>query len=328
MRTLLRIFGVLVVLVLMAIAGAYIFIQSNWQKDYGSVLRPDISASADPAVIARGEYVVRHVAYCAECHFTASNGGRFDDAPLAGGRVFDIPLFGRFVASNLTNDSTTGIGALSDGDIARAVRNGVDHNGRVAPLMMISTGPMADEDMVAVISYLRAQASVSNRIEEASWGILGKGMATTAKPRSEPVPIFVPMDGISMERGKYLAEGPANCASCHTPRDPATFRSAGALFSGGSPWPDIDEPGYEFVAPNLTPDSATGYLVDWTEDRFVQRFTEGAKLGGSWMPWLSYRQLDEVDVRSIFRYLRSLPPVAHETGPIHRKIGEKTISGK
>src|SRR5512142_1661379 len=97
--------GVMVVVVLL-----------RWDRTFDTSL-PDIRASTDSAVIARGRYLVYGPAHCAYCHDTAETVAALDrgeQPPLAGGFVFHLPV-GTFRAPNLTPDSATGIGRLSDG---------------------------------------------------------------------------------------------------------------------------------------------------------------------------------------------------------------------
>jgi len=69
------------------------------------------------------------------------------------------------------------------------------------------------------------------------------------------------------------------------------------------------------VTPNLTPDAATSPIGRWTEEAFVARFRRGEILEGTPMPWGAFARMTDDDLRSVFRYLRTLPPVDHATGP-------------
>jgi hypothetical protein len=76
----------------------------------------------------------------------------------------------------------------------------------------------------------------------------------------------------------------------------------------------------EFVPPNLTADPS-GYTGRVSEDAFVARLRTGRSITSSIMPWESFKIMTDVDLRSIYRYLRSLPPVHNALGPSHRKKG-------
>jgi len=64
---------------------------------------------------------------------------------------------------------------------------------------------------------------------------------------------------------------------------------------------------------NLTPDENTG-IGSWSEDTFVKALRTGRHMGVSRpilppMPWTAFRNLTDEDLRSIFAYLRTIPPV-------------------
>ncbi len=321
-KRVLKALGVLVGLVVVAALGLYIYVQIKYNVDYPNTPLPQIAASKDPEVIKRGEYLVHHVAHCSACHGPAELSRQHEvdfTKPLEGGYTIHAGPFGTFTARNLTPDPT-GIGSLSDGQIARTVRHGVDSRGKLSPIMRLAVGPMSDEDLTAVISYLRAQKPVEAKRPWYELGIIGKVVTIKLRPRIDTAPPYVPEGQISVERGRYLAQGPAMCAGCHTPRDAmGGFAWSGSPFSGAD---DADENDFnkaeEIIAPNLTPDPATGHITTWTEEAFVGRFRAGRVVKGSHMPWENFRDLTESDLRSIFRFLKTLPPVKHYVGPTVR----------
>ena len=72
---------------------------------------PDVKATSDTSIIARGHYIVRDLAPCASCHGDPAQREAFfrgDDVPLSGGYLFDIPP-GKFYPRNLTPDVETGL---------------------------------------------------------------------------------------------------------------------------------------------------------------------------------------------------------------------------
>ena len=86
------------------------------------------------------------------------------------------------------------------------------------------------------------------------------------------------------------------------------------------PEPDHLDPNYVFMIPNLTPDEKTGHIAAWSEEDFVKRLKTGRIHAGSKMPWEGFSTMTEEDLRSIYRYLKSLPPVHNDIGEIRRKI--------
>jgi mono/diheme cytochrome c family protein len=317
-------FAALVALALVVFVGLLIYVNVAYNVDYPGTPKPAIVASKDPAVIARGEYLVHAVAHCSTCHGPGELAQQHVvdfTKPLVGGWTIDVWPFGTFQARNITPDIATGIGGLSDGEIARVVRHGVDRRGKLSPFMRLAVGPIADEDLTAIISWLRAQPAVEAKRGWYELAILGKVVMLDLRPRMETPPTFVPEGEISVARGKYLAEGPAACAQCHTPRAPLDgFVATGPLFSGENQADeDMHNPDQEIAVPNLTPDPTTGHITAWTEDSFVARFKGGRVIKGSKMPWDAFQRMTENDVRSIYRFLRTLAPVKHHIGPTVRR---------
>jgi hypothetical protein len=103
--------------------------------------------------------------------------------------------------------------------------------------------------------------------------------------------------------------------------DQATFKSNGPAFSGGTPEPSHGaDSDYEFAAPNLT-SAPTGYVGRVSEEGFVARMRSGRVHKSSIMPWECYGAMSDADLRSIYRFLKTVPPVDVDTGPAYRKIG-------
>lgn len=328
-RRILKILAVVLAVVVAFVAAAYVYISLTWLRDYSSTPLPDIHASTDPEVIARGEYIANAVTHCSACHLLANfkPGTPINwEQGMTGGYVWDIPLFGKFVAANLTPDPDTGIGAMTDPQLARAIRHSVDRNGRILPFMRLAVGDLSDEDLTAVVSYLRSRPAVRQENPKEEWGLMAKALSGSFTPRTGPFPAHVaPAAEPTVERGRYLAEGAAACVLCHTERDSLTFAMTGTPFSGATamPSPDPTDAAYEFVFPNLTPDPETGHITSWSEDAFVQRLRGGRIYAGSEMPWENFQRMTETDIRSIYRFLRTVPPVKQVVGPTRRKVGEK-----
>ena len=278
---------------------------------------PAITASTDPAAVARGRYLIYGPAACAYCHVPRSEWPRLaagETLPLSGNHVFRLP-FGEFYSSNLTPDRETGIGARTDGELARILRYGVRADGRAAfPLMEYHD--VSDEDLTAIVSFLRAQPPVRLEVPDHRMTIFGKALMafaiTPAGPTNTP-PSRSPAAGVSVQRGEYLANSVSLCVTCHTNRVDGSYQ--GPKFAGGQRLDVAADPTRAFVAPNLTPDPRTSVIGQWTEDVFLVRFRRGEILEGTPMPWGAYAQMTEEDLRSVFRYLRSLPPVENATGP-------------
>jgi mono/diheme cytochrome c family protein len=315
----------LFVVVAVVVAGFAVFVASRQNLKFEAP-EPAIVASTDSAVIARGHYIVRDVAPCAACHGDPAARDAYvagADVPLSGGFEWNIPP-GRIRARNITPDPETGLGRVSDGRIARALRHGVGHDGRALLPFMEMQG-LSDEDLLAVVSYLRTQAPVRNDVPWHSYTVLGKVVKATVLanpvgPRSTP-PAVSPR-GATVENGRYLAAAVATCQGCHTRRNLATGDLIGPEFSGTDRFTDDADPSRVWAPPNLTPDPKTGVTARVTEDQFVARFRAGRILPGSPMPWQAYSRMSEEDLRAIYRFLRTLPPHEYDPGPAVRPSEE------
>lgn len=268
-----------------------------------------IRAVNDPKVIARGRYIVFGPGHCTACH---ADPARQEDArqglevPLSGGRVFDLGLAGSIVAPNITNDISTGLGAISDDTLVRTLRYGTSRHGRpLAPFMSFSD--MTAEDLQAVISFLRTLPPVATPVPHIGLNWLGTiGFETIVRPQG---PSVAPQDQIPANRtaeyGRYLAYTVANCHGCHTERSKLTGAYIGPAFAGGMV---LREGGVKFVTPNLTP-TETGVLANLSEEEFIRLFREPMRRSSaSPMPWGSFSRMSDSDLGAIYRYLKRLPP--------------------
>ena len=131
---------------------------------------PDIHASKDPAVIERGRYLVTGPAHCTGCHGAV---GHTDAKPhLVGGLTFDLPV-GTIYARNITPDKQTGIGRYTDPEIARVLRYGVYPTGR-AVLPFMPFADLSDDDLTAVISYLRSRPAIDHYVPPSDFNVIGR----------------------------------------------------------------------------------------------------------------------------------------------------------
>ena len=264
---------------------------------------PNITASADTNVILRGKHLVFGAAHCADCHSKANADSLIklgQPVDLTGGVVFDLPV-GKIYSRNITPDKETGIGNFTDAEIARALRYGVHRDGTVV-FDFMPFHDLSDEDMTAIVSYLRAQKPVRNEVPETSLNFLGKAVkAFMVKPvgPSGEVPGRVKKDS-SASYGEYLANNVANCRGCHTQRT-LSGEFTGEPYAGGN---DIDG----FITPNITPDS-TSRMFGWSQKNFLDRFRMGKVIKKSPMPWESFGRMTDEELKAIYAYLKTLHPV-------------------
>jgi mono/diheme cytochrome c family protein len=293
----------LVLFVLVAIVVLTVTVRQNLKYD---APYPDIKASTDSAVIARGKHLVFSSAHCINCHSRNNPDSLLSlgqDVPLTGGVLFDLPV-GKIYSKNITPDRETGIGKFSDGEIARSLRYGVHPDGTVVYDFMPYHNT-SDEDLTAIISYLRSQKPVRNEVPKNNLNLLGYAVRAflikPAGPNGE-VPKSVERD-TTAAYGKYLALNVAECNGCHTKRNLAGVYT-GEPFAGGN---NIDG----FITPNLTPDSS-GRIFNWSKQNFIDRFHAGKVYPKSPMPWNSFKRMTNEELTAIYHYLRTLRPVKTE----------------
>lgn len=237
--------------------------------------------------------------------------------PLTGGYEWVTPM-GTLRSPNITPDAETGIGRYTDGQLARMLRHNVRPDGR-GTLPFMEFNNMSDEDVVAVISFLRAQEGIHRRVPDHEPNLLGRAIMTFQahpRPPAGTPPARSPDAEPSIDRGAYLANAVASCAGCHTERNMLDGSYIGPRFAGGAVMELDDDPNRFFVTPNLTPDPQTGHIAQWSEDAFVARFRVGKVIKESHMPWGSFALMSDTDLRAIYRYLMSLEPVENQTGPL------------
>lgn len=323
MKIILRILAVIALLIVCLV----VYVQLSWNKKFEAPY-PDITASTDSAVIERGKYLAFGPAHCGTCHVPmdkivdVENG---EIIPLSGGWELAIPP-GTFRAPNLTPDEETGIGKFTDGELARTLRYMVGRDNRcIFPFMPFAE--LSDADLTAIISFLRSQPAVKHEVPRTELSFMGKalvafGVLTPEGTKGTP-PKSVVIDSTA-EYGKYIANYVANCVGCHTNRDLKTGKFIGEPFAGGFIMPpDAFSEGYGFVTPNLTPDPETGRITEWDEQTFVNRMKVGRGKSTSPMPWGAFSRMTDLELKAVYRYLKTLAPVKN---PVPKTIfapGEK-----
>jgi mono/diheme cytochrome c family protein len=312
MQKLLKVFGVTVAaMLLLGVIGISAMI--GWRPFLGPRSRAltDRKFAATPERLKRGTYLAEHVSGCTDCHTPFETTGNGPDSVLAkkgSGQLFPIPEFpGMLVAPNITPDVETGIGAFTDDQLARAIREGISHDGHTLfPLMPYSHfRRMADEDLASVVVYLRSLPAVRNPLPKTEIRFPVKYLIRGVP---EPVTSAVQADlSTPMSRGKYLVDMAA-CSDCHTPMKHGQ-PVAGMEFAGGQVF---DEPTGKIATSNITPD-ATG-IGAYTEEMFVKALRAGyvgTRQLNILMPWQFYSGQTDEDVKAIYAYLRTVPPVNH-----------------
>lgn len=267
----------------------------------------DRTYRATPERLERGRYLAEAVLECVLCH-TERDTTRPGHPPREGrtmaGRVLWERGAHRLIAPNLTPDSATGAGAWPDDAIARAIREGVGHDGRALSDRMAweSYRELSDEEVASLVVWLRSLPPVRHPLPARSLPPERLAeLAAMPEPLTEPV--REPKLSNPVERGKRLI-GLAKCGGCHTQwySEPMVDQ-----FAGGN---EVGPPGEPVFSSNLTPDVSG--LGGWSEAQFLRVMRTGK--GGTLhpvMPWAAYRHMSDRDLAAIYRALRTLPPVRH-----------------
>lgn len=321
----------LLAIIAIFVLGVFIFVQVSWNKKYDWP-GPDLKVSTDSAVIARGDYLVNGPAHCRSCHVSsfadlvASDKG--ENVQLKGGVGIPLGPLGTIFTKNLTPDTKTGIGRYTDEQVFRMMRHGIKPDGTATLNVMMPFWNMADEDLVAIVSYLRSLQPVENEVPDPKWTFMGKAVRSISsvfKPVENPqAPAVAPPMAPTVERGKYLAHYVANCVGCHTPRNPETFEAIGPEFSGGmefEPWPEFHkflgaDPELWLRTPNITPGTGSVMSRFKTPEEFIARFRAGRVIQFSPMDWGPFSRMSDEDITAIWMYLNSLEPVNKDVGDI------------
>lgn len=277
-------------LVLVLIAGVALkgYAQLNFAPYQYTV--SDVQVAGTPEQIARGE----RLAYgCSDCHATTMSQLPLDGS--AGNLLAGGPPVGTLYAPNLTPGGD--MKNWSDGLIIRAIREGVDDQGR--PLLVMASEPfshLSDDDVQALVAYLRSQPAVENDTPERNINLLGAlfigaGMFPTSAQPPVTEKIVAPPAGTA-EYGKYLVYA-TGCRDCHGP--------------------ELDGSENPFVPPGP---SLVNSIPAWSEEQFIALFRTGVNNTGravdpTVMPWKTYSHLfTDPELKDIYTFLKTLPSAA------------------
>lgn len=266
-----------------------------------------------PERLARGRYLVTSAETpCMLCHSpldTSAGTFKVQEGMELAGRNWageDAPFA---TAPNLTPDRETGIGDWSDDQLARAIREGIGHDGRTLfPIMPYDHyREMSDEDVASIVVYLRSLKPIRNPLPKSAVPFpLNRLIMGAPQPVLQPV---VPDLSTPERRGKYIATL-AVCNVCHTPMDDKGNRVAGMEFAGGLTLTIAGVP--PAASANLTP-SPNG-IPYYTEALFLETIHTGkvrSRELSSRMPTRYFRNMTDQDLKDVFAYLKTLKPVDH-----------------
>lgn len=318
-KTILR--GVLIAVAVIVLAIICLLCYVKFALPVANIGRaPSLKIDYTPERIARGKYLA-DITACNDCHSKRDN-TKFAGPVLPGtigmggelfGREFGFP--GNFYASNIT---PAGVGNWTDGELFRAITSGVSKDGRALfPVMpYLNFGRLDKEDIYSIIAYVRTLKPVQNDVPT-SVADFPMNFIINAIPVEPSFSTIPPKDDL-IPYGKYIFTA-MGCNECHTPVDKGQ-PVKGKFLAGGFEFPFPD--GTLVRSPNITPDNETGIGI-WTESEFIARFrvfadsthvTQTVKPGDfkTVMPWFLYAKAKEEDLKALFAYLRTVPPVQNK----------------
>ncbi|MBS1914632.1 MAG: c-type cytochrome [Bacteroidetes bacterium] len=275
---------------------------------------------------AHGEYLVKHVAACGECHTQRNEAGVFvDSLTMAGGREFPVGSVGSIFAPNITPDTETGIGSWTDQQIIAAIRTGRlpdTEDGKPTSDTVISPvmpywlyANMTDSDVNDIVAYLRSLKPVHYEPTE---NTVPASLLVRWAPQAG-IPDATP-NNAQTQRGKYLVTL-ARCIDCHTAPAAGSGNplaqgvDVSRFLAGGNRYVSMADPNKFITAKNITPDDDTG-IGGWSTGQIDSALALG------WddqheglcptMPWASYNAMVKADRDAIIAYLRGIPSVKND----------------
>ncbi|HUZ59149.1 MAG TPA: c-type cytochrome [Hanamia sp.] len=289
---------------------------SNTSKSQASASENSLKQDSINKVIARGKYLVLHVAVCFHCHshrdFTKYAGPEIPGTEGGGGEKFDsielAGMPGTVYAANITPDSSTGIGTWTDKEILRAITQGITKNGdTLFPIMpYYSFNRLAKSDLLSIIAYIRTLKPIKNQVPARQLTTpISKFYSQAALLKSVDGNVRPPVSD-KVKYGGYLVTM-AGCNDCHTP-DGKNMLAGGMKFNAGT---------FKVTSANLTPDSSSG-IGSWSEQAFLDKFIMcRSKQGYNYnpgkentlMPLVDFSGMTDGDLKAIYAYLRTIKPV-------------------
>jgi mono/diheme cytochrome c family protein len=286
----------------------------GWRPILGPRARPLTARQFERTAprLERGRYLFTSTTGCTGCHSVhdwSQHGGPVSSGGEGVGQVMwfkDLP--GRIVAPNITSDAETGAGTWTDDQLARAIREGIGHDGRALfPMMPYENlRHMSDEDLASLVVYIRSLPPVRNALPPTEIIFPVKYLIRSV-PQPVTEPVSSPDRSDRLKWGEYLITI-ASCNECHTPRARGVAKP-GLEYGGGF---TLDGPWGAAASANITPD-ATG-IGYYDEALFIQAMRTGyvkARQLKSIMPFGEFGGLTDDDLRAMFAYVRTLKPAKH-----------------
>ena len=268
-----------------------------------AILAATMAAARAETPLERGTYLMQSIVACGNCHTPKGPQGELPGMELAGNFKIEDDAF-TAVVPNITPDPQTGIGKWTDAQIVAAIREGKRPDGSIIgpPMPIALYRGMADDDVAAIVAYLRSVKPVVNKAEKSQYRI---PLPPSYGPPVTQVAAVSRADKVAY--GKYLASSLGHCVECHStpaPNGPPDFvnQTGGGGMQFRGPW------GVSH-APNITP---TG-LAKYSDADIKNAITKGVRPDGSrLMPPMAYgyyKNISAPDLEAVLAYLRALKPL-------------------
>ena len=268
----------------------------------------DFSETTTTSNIQRGKHLVNLM--CTPCHFND------ETRRLTGIRMVEVPgIMGKIFSRNITNHVENGIGKYSNAELAFLIRTGISRDGRLMPYMQKPN--LADEDLRAIVAFLRSDNELvqPSPVEPGltSYSPVGRIAIGLQKPLPYPAQEIEKPDTLDMVASGYYLVDNLDCYACHSSNfmkiDKLEPDKSKGYMGGGSKLKSYE--GKFVTAPNLT-FHQTG-IADWSEEDFIKALRYGTSKNDEIIafPMPAFRDLTELEIRSIYAYLKTLKPINH-----------------
>ena len=246
---------------------------------------PELRVEGSDEQMQRGRAIAD--SFCGGCHSPIET--------FTGGKDIGnhLPVYlGAFKSSNLTPAGP--LKQWSDGQIFRAIRNGIDAEGRRLMIMSLTNaGNLSDDDIRALIAYIRwlpaagaATPQPADELKLLGLVMVGIGQFPSGKPVKTGV-VTAPLKAPTIQYGEYILSY-HDCRECH-----------GQQLTGGvqGQWAPIG-PGLSLVA-------------DWSREQFIATLRTGKDPSGhelsEKMNWRTFGKMDDDELSAIYEYLTHMP---------------------
>ncbi len=257
--------------------------------------------------VAEGKRIAQTI--CIRCHYS------YETGTLAGRQHGNPKRLGDFSSGNITQDSATGIGTWSTGQLYYFLRTGIKPNGEYV-FDMPKYPNMSQTDVYSIVAFLKSDDKLVRSTyfpkPEPNYSFLTKMLLhfVVRPPAYKEVKVLPPDTTSVIAFGRYLATAKFSCYECHSLNSVTlnynTPEKSWGFFRGGNP--HVNEQRGKIYTSNITGDRQQG-IGKWSEAEFIRTVKHGIKPNGETVrdPMFPFYLLSDTEVKAIYRYLKTLP---------------------